>query len=443
MMPHREMFSVSEPRARRMTCRFGMVALLLPVMASTACYDQVFVPDNEGNDRIRITNDELELERRIEYTDEEILIDPPSTPRVATASGWAAATAGPALAPKRITLTLRGEAASPVVNGQVVQATMIEHSRGSRAVVSYNVRGNTALGALDLFQFSGDNDPRLRSSARFRDSDVSAVAVDGSFAYAAQASSDESLTAPAILERLVVEKDKLTLSGMATAQLASFAATSVVSDDRVVYATSGDNGALYALDANDLTILAEYPLPNARWVALDEDEERVVVARGLPGRLAVFEAGNFAGGTMNLLAEYTFPGADVPEAKTMLEVHGDKAFIAAGTAGVQIMCLDNGQIVGSIPRPDPESVGLDPSVVVTNAVTVDDDLIFISNGEAGVYAASAEDEFEDTDCTDRQPISLIGRVRFDDLESANHVVYRSKRLWVAAGIGGVKVVRVR
>jgi len=409
---------------------------------ATGCYDQAFVPDDESDDRITITNDEIELERRIDYVDEEILIDPPATPRVATPSGWAAASTGPALIPRSITLTLRGEASSPVVNGEVVQATMIEESAGSRAIVSYNVRGNTALGAVDLFQFQGDQDPELKSSAQFMNADVSAVALDASFAYAAQASGDEALPAPATLERFVIASNKLTLDGLVTAQLTSFVATSAVSDGSVVYATSGDAGNVYALDPSDLSILAEYPLDNARWVTLDAANNRVVVAQGTPGRLSVFEAGNFAGGTLNLLNTFTFPGADVAGAKTALEVHGGKAFVAAGPSGVQIVCLDNGQIVGSIPRPDPAELDLDPAVVVTNAVTIEGDLIFISNGEAGVYAAAAEDAFSGTACTDTQPITLLGKLRFDDLQSANHVTYSANRLWVAAGLGGVKVIRV-
>ena len=428
------------PFARR---RATGVASLFLVASFSGCYEQAVVPADEANERILITNDELELERRIEYFDEEIVIDPPVSPMVATPTGWAAAASNPALTPPNLTLTLRGEASSPLVNGQVVQATMVKESDGNRAIVSYNVRGAASLGALDLFAFQGDQDPNLKSSAQFLTADVSAVAVDASFAYAAQASGDESLPAPAFLERFVVTSTKLTLDGLATAQLASFAATSATSDGSVVYATSGDAGNVYALNPSDLSILAEYPLDNARWVELDASNNRVVVAQGTPGRLSVFEAGNFTGGTLNLLNTFTFPGADVAEAKTAFEIHGGKAFVAAGSAGVQVVCLDDGQIVGSVPRPDPSSLGLDPSVVMTNSVTVEGDLMFISNGEAGVYAASAEDAFSGTSCTDTQPITVLGQLRFADLQSANHVHFSANRLWVAAGLGGVKVIRVQ
>jgi hypothetical protein len=157
--------------------------------------------------------------------------------------------------------------------------------------------------------------------------------------------------------------------------------------------------------------------------------------------LAVFQEGAFPGGSMNLLNTFAFPDADVSGSKSAMEIAGGKAFVAAGPEGVQVVCLDDGQIVGSVPRPDPASVGLDPSVVVTNAVTVQDDLMFISNGEAGVYAAAGAASFESPSCGAQQ-IDVLGRLRFDDLESVNHVAYRGEYLFVAAGLGGLKIVLV-
>ncbi len=116
--------------------------------------------------------------------------------------------------------------------------------------------------------------------------------------------------------------------------------------------------------------------------------------------------------------------------------------MAAGPEGVQVMCLDYGQIVGSVPRPDPATLELDPAVVVTNAVTVDEDLIFISNGEAGVYVAAGAAEFATTPCDAPQNITMLGHLQFDALQSVNHVDYENKRLLIAAGLGGLKIVRI-
>ena len=416
---------------------FRPLAALLVGLAPAACYDQAPVPGNERGDGIEIVNDEAVLEQRVAYPERDVPIDP--------AGGSPPPTVGPATAPPTVSsvaLTLRTEAAPPVVQGVALQAISVWQPSGTRAIVSYGVAGQTAMGGLDLFQLVGNGPPRLRSSAMLEGTDVFAVAMDTFSVYAGEASLADTLDTPALLRSLLLEGNKLTLEGGLQRSMPSFAVTSVAGDGTTVYVTTGDAGGVYALDPVTLALRGEYALDDARWVALDPTGDRVVVAQGQPGRLSVFRAGSFPGGSMELIATWSFPGADVAESKTTVEVHGGKAFVAAGTAGVQVVCLDDGSIVGTVPRPDPEEVGLDPSVVVTNAVTVEDELMFISNGEAGVYAAGSDGSLEADGCG---PLTLdvLGRLRFDDLESANHVAIRGRQLYVAAGRGGIKVVDVR
>jgi outer membrane protein assembly factor BamB len=425
--------------------RATLLPLLTAVSALVGCYDQAPVPGDAENDRLRITNDELVLERRVDYPDEDVPIDAPAgSPAVVVSPEGASAPASasaPALAPRSLTLKLATAAEPPVVNGTTLQATSVWQESGNRAIVSYAVAGAPALGGLDVFQVVGNGPPRLRSSVSVLDGDVFSVTMDANYLYAGQASLDPSLPSPAVLERLALDGNKVLLLAGARTTLESFAVTSTASNGRVVYATSGDAGGVYALDPSTFELLGSYPLDNARWVTLDPSGARVVVAQGQPGRLSVFREGSFPGGSMELLSTAAFPGANVAESKTTVEVLGGKAFVAAGPEGVQIVCLADGQVIGSVPRPDPASVGLDPSVVVTNAVTVQDDLMFISNGEAGVYAAAGEDSFATDDCTPPS-ISMLGRLRFADLQSANHVAFLGDELYVAAGLGGIKIVDV-
>ena len=411
----------------------GLLSLAVAT-ATVACYDQVVAPDFETDGRISITNDEDELDARVSYPHENVPIEGDASP-----AGLASA---PARAPSSINLTLRAEVLSPNVGGSTVQATSVWATSDSKAVVSYGMVGSQALGALDYFIQLANNTPKLKSSLTFSDSDVNAVFTDGTAAYSAIATSEPSFAEPAVLERITLTGVNFTLDGNVRVPLSSFAGTSTMSTGTEIYATSGNGGGVFAFDPATLAPLGEFPLDDARWVAWDRDNGRVVVLQGTPGRLSVFAEGSFPGGSMTLLNTFAFPGADVPESKSTVEIVGGKAFVAAGPAGVQIVCLDNGQIVGSVPRPDPASLGLDPSVVVTNAVTVQDDLMFISNGEAGVYAAAGAESFETSACNAPQDIDVLGQLQFDDLQSANHVVYRNDLLFVAAGLGGIKVVEV-
>ncbi len=111
--------------------------------------------------------------------------------------------------------------------------------------------------------------------------------------------------------------------------------------------------------------------------------------------------------------------------------------------GVQILSVNTGTVVATVPLPDPASLGLDPSVVVTNAVAVDDDLLFISNGEAGVYVAQGSEDLDETGSEEQQQITLLGRLRLDDLQSVNHVAYKEKYLIIGSGLGGLKTVEIK
>jgi hypothetical protein len=163
----------------------------------------------------------------------------------------------------------------------------------------------------------------------------------------------------------------------------------------------------------------------------------VVVVQGTPGKLAVYNEA-----TLAPVGTFSFTGADVAESKSTVQLAGGKAFIAAGSAGVQILSATTGTLVGSVARPDPASLGLDPSVVVTNAASTEGDSLFISNGEAGVYVAQGSQDFSISGSETAQQITMLGRLRFGNLQSVNHVAYRSKNLIVAAGLGGLKIVKV-
>ncbi len=407
---------------------------LLGVLALTSCFDQVLTPDLETDGRLTVTNDEAALSERLSYVEVDVPIDAASP----------APFGGAAAPPTRssVKLTLVAELEPPTVGGQVVQATAISPPRRFTFLVSYNTQGSPFVGAVDYVINPFGLTPRLVSAVTFSDSDVSAVGLDDDWFYAAQATGASGFATPAAIERLTLASSGILLENNDRFDLTSFAATSVLPLEAQVYVTTGDDGHVYALDVSDMSTVGRFALDDARWVAHDADNGRIVVLQGTPGRISVFQEGTFPGGSMTLLNTFPFPGADVPQSKSTVEVVGGRAFIAAGPEGVQVMCLDDGQIVGSVPRPDPGPLGLDPSVVVTNAVTVDEDLMFISNGEAGVYIAAADADFASTPCDAPLNVTMLGHLRFEDLQSVNHVDYENKRLLIAAGLGGLKIVRV-
>lgn len=423
---------------RGLTGRVSRLILAL-CMIFGGCYDQVVGPADDANDRLAVTNDEATLDARVTYLATDVGIDSAAL-EPSPAGPPVAGPGAPMRAPRALRLTLRAEVDPPTVAGVPVQATSVSIVTGKKAVVSYNLSGATRVGAVDHFTHLNKTEPRLTSSLVFGDSDVNAVSAREGYVYAAVATDDTSFEEPAVLERINLQGNNLNLNGGARAQLPSFAGTSVTVTDRYVYATSGDGGELVAFD-DALRVVGRYALDDARWVAWDRDQDRIVVLQGTPGRLSIFREGSFPGGSIELLDSYSVPGADVPESKSTVEVVGGKAIVAAGPAGTQVVCLATGEVVGTVPIPDPASLGLDPSVVVTNAVTVDEEFLYISNGEAGVYVAAADENLDDDGC-DVGSIRVVGRLRLGNLQSVNHVAFGDDLLYVAAGTGGLKIIEI-
>lgn len=423
-------------RGAKRSAKFWLALSVTLVLLQSSCLDGTG-PGNQANDRISIVNDAWKLAGRVTYYDSLIVIDGSGvgypSPALAPSMSRHAGSSQAALAV--MTLHLVAEVAPPSIGGQALQATSVTIV-GNLAVVSYNMRGAPYLGAIDVFDISKEHKPVLRSQALFQNADINAVATDGVSVFAAEATGDVSFQSPAVAELMSLVGSNLILNGNSRRELSSFAATSMAVSGTKAYATSGDGGSLFTLNMPLFTLTsAPVSLHDARWVAVAGG--KVVVVQGTPGQIAVFDQTSLAP-----LGTFPFTGADVPESKSTVELAGGKAFIAAGSGGVQVLSATTGNVVGSVARPDPASLGLDPSVVVTNAASVDNDLLFISNGEAGVYVARGSQNFSATGSETAQQITMLGKLRFGNLQSVNHVVYKSDHLFIAAGLGGIKIVKV-
>jgi hypothetical protein len=403
------------------------------VLVYASCVDALG-PGNQANGRISITNDASALVSRVTYLNDSIPIDSvhvgyPSAP-VPFASSAVSRSAAQSQA---FSLHLKAEVAPPSIGGQVLQATSVAIV-GNLAVVSYSMAGPQYLGGVDVIDITNKNHPVLTSEALFQNTKVNAVTTSGINVYLAEATGDTGFAAPAVAEVVTLVGNQLVLTGNRRSALSSFAGTSVASGTRV-YATSGDAGGLFMLDPVLFNVTSSIPLHDARWVAVGGG--KVAVVQGTPGKLAVFNESD-----LSPVGSFAFAGADIAQSKSQAELVGGKAFIAAGDSGVQVLSAATGLKVGSVPRPNPDSLGLSPSVVVTNAVAIDQDLMFISNGEAGVYLAQGSQVFSSTGSETQQSITMRGKLRFGNLQSVNHVALQSGLLIIAAGLGGLKIVQV-
>ena len=396
------------------TKRLTLVALLLGTHVLFQCTE----PPDDG--RIILENNLTTLSSRVTYLSESVEID---------TSVQTESLARPSVNP--VSLTLIAEVDPPVINGQTLQATDI-FIKSDKAYVAYNMIGEPYLGAVDIFDVKDEDDPELISSMLFTDSDVNGLTFKDDHLYLALATSRDAFESPAVVEKVRVRRGQLT-DDTQTFDVPSWAATDVEVSSNHLFVTSGaDSGYVTVIRLNNDEVVFSYPVEDARGVATDGDD--VAVIAGTPARLVTFD---YDSG--ELLNDYALEGASIDFSKSTVEIHRKKAVVAVGDGGTQILCLENGEVIEQIAPPDVE--GLDPSVTVTNAASTDSKTLYMSNGEAGVYVAWTRDKFDSRDC-DVDDLELIGQFRFDDLQSVNHVKVDKNYLFVAGGLGGLKILRV-
>lgn len=377
-------------------------------------------PEPEDKARIILENDLTTLLGRVTYMNEVLEID---------TSLQSTSLPKPAVDP--VTLTLIAEVDPPLIDGQPLQATDI-CIISNKAYVSYNMIGEPYQGAVDIIDIKDEDDPELISSMVFTDSDVNGLTFTGDDLYLALATNRSGFSSPAVVEKVRVQSNQLT-EDTETFDVPSWAATDVEVSSNHLFVTSGADGGFVTVKrlTNDEVVFS-YPIEDARGVATDGDD--IAVVAGTPARLVTFD---YDSGEM--LNDFSLVGASIEFSKSTVEIHRRKAVLALGDGGTQIICLEGGDVIEEIPQPVVS--GLTASVTVTNAASTDSKTLYMSNGEAGVYVAWTADKFSSRDC-DVDDLQLIGNFQLDDLESVNHVKAKGDYLFVAGGIGGLKILEV-
>ena len=389
------------------------------VMSLNAC-GQGVVTDPDPN-RIVITNDEAALSQRIH--------DLGQLPLQILADGWVGQ---PALSTRNtFELVLRAEVEAPVLDGITLQATHVDFSH-PKVYVSYNVQGPVRKGGVEVFWCPSADDLQLWSQALFTDTDVSALDHYSGFLYLATATSSPGFSSAAVLEEIELDGHKLT-DRTRRVDLPSYAATGVrVVGDRV-YVTSGDvGGGLSVLDAETLSLSHFDAFDDAR--AVHSWNGLTVAMRGGPAEVRLY------GNPFALLASHVVGGANIPESKSTVYVVRDLIFVAAGDEGLKVVSSLDGSVVQHIPVPNVD--GVDPEMAVTNGVSVRKDLVFVANGGAGLFVYQAKVNLEEQSTTNPQ-LELVGQVQFPEGVSTNFVWSSGELLFVANGLGGIRVVKIR
>jgi len=327
---------------------------------------------------------------------------------------------------KNYTFTLRAEVEAPRVGGEYIQATHVKIA-DKLAFVSYNTQGEKFRGGVHVFDITDPNTPVLISEALFSNVDVSAVDYYQNVIYLAGAIDPQSemytLNSPAVLITLNLDDSKQISSISNLVDISSFVATDVEIDNDFVYVTSGSAGSLTTLNRNDLSVVNYIPLEDVRSLSVNTNN---IYALSANQSIYSFTKNDFTE-VENIFVQ----GPISNESKTEIDATDKYILAALNKSGLEIHMTD-GSLKERFDRPVTAEGGADEDYV-TNSVSLNEELLLIGNGAAGVYVGAMIPENNDD-------VSLLGNMDFGS--SVNFVESQGNYIFVAAGAGGLKIITI-
>ena len=319
-------------------------------------------------------------------------------------------------------LELVAEVMPPVYGGLTLKATHVAIN-GNYAYVSYNTPGEAYSGAIDVIDISNPTTPQIVVQAILPNTDVSAVNYDNGILYIAGAASKDAypeLQSPAFVAAMTLSNGLLSTNYNQTT-LEGNVGTSVTSSSDKYFAVSGDNGVLAKLNKSTHQIEMTIPVNDLR--AVGYNSNKIVVLSGTQG-IKVYNANN-----LNLQSSFV-TSQDVAGAKRTIDFLGNNSLLVSeGYNGLAVYNLNSGNKTQTIAVPASVD-GVDASDITTNAVSVNNDKVYLANGGAGLYI------YQNTN----QSLSALGYINLNG--SCNYVVSKDSYIFAAMGNGGLKLAHI-
>jgi len=328
---------------------------------------------------------------------------------------------------KNYAFKLKAEVDPPVYGDHTLQATHVT-IKDDYAFVTYNTRGPEWLGGIEIFDVSDLGNPVIISSAILVNTDVSAVDYADGKIYVVGATGDfeeNGFVSPAFMEVISLDETMAFEKVETIMDISSYAGTDIKVTAGHIFTTSGSTGGLTIFDAAYAEEGTE-EISDAR--SVDANSDHLYVLQGQEGRVNVFELSD-----ATYTETYHVGGATIPESKSEIAVSDAYIFAALNEGGLSILNLD-GSIKQSIPKPATPAGALDENHV-TNSVSLNGDLVLIGNGESGIYVGGLIAEENDD-------LWMLGAMEFGEAQSANFVESKDDVIFVATGLGGLKILAI-
>lgn len=320
-------------------------------------------------------------------------------------------------------LTLVAQVAAPSRSGAENLAAAHVDVVDDFAYVAYNTVEDGYSGAIDIINVSDPTNPRVSSRVYFTNADVNSVKFEDGFAYAVGGFNSElsaTIDSNSFIARIAVVNGRFDLSSIVFGFQDGFNATDVKTTANTVLVSSGKDGFLKAYAKRDLTDLNETPFADLRSIAIKENTIAVLSA----------DTGvNILDSNFNITKAIPISSDFGDFSKRTIDFSGENIVVAEGSRGAGIYNVSTGNLLEYVPiLINPE--GVDPSNIVTNAVAVNENVLLMANGGAGLCLS--EDQGNNMD--------LVGIIELSG--STNFVASKGDYVFAASGKSGLQIIKL-
>lgn len=321
-------------------------------------------------------------------------------------------------------LTLVAEISAPTFTGaENLGATHIA-MQDDFAYISYNTVEDGYAGGIDIVYVADPNRPRLTGRLYFSNADVNALAYDNGYVYVVGGFDSEKSTRTdfnSFVGKIKVDNGRFNLSGgVPFGFQEGFNATDVKINGDIIYVTSGGDGFITAYSKNDLTTLYDAPFKDLRSIALSSNAITILDASEGVKKLDT---------DFNVVQTLAISSDFGDFAKRTIAVQNDMLVVSEGANGAGVYDMNSGALIKQLPiliNPD----GVAVKDIVTNAVSINEDIILMANGGAGL--SLSEDQGNNPD--------LVGIIELSG--SINFVESKGDYIFVASGKKGFQIIKL-
>jgi len=294
---------------------------------------------------------------------------------------------------------------------------------GNYAYVSYNTVEDGYAGAMDIIDVSDPYSPEISSRLYYTNADINSLQYQNGYVYFVGGLDSETsvrATSNSFLGKIAAANGKFDFSGISYAFQEGYNATDVVLNGNSVLVTSGQEGTLTSYNAITLELEKEAPFMDLRSVAVQDNTIAVLDAS---------EGVHVLDTDLKVTKAIAIDSDFGVNTKRTLGISGNNVVVSEGNKGAGVYNMTTGALVEQIPiLLNPTSV--DSSDIVTNAVAVNEEVILMANGGAGLCLS--EEKSNNT--------NLVGIIQLEG--SVNYVATKGDYVFAASGKEGLQIIKL-